>query len=186
MPHDSSFRMPGLPSTEHRPARALGFCDDFQLTGYDDPRRNTERVVGYEPYAPAPLYWIWDLAIYGTLAGLLVLKGPVGRVSQRAAALAIFFGIVALGVAFSLLNFIEGHYDLCTPQRCALPLLPIIAFVAIRAMRTRGVLAVRIALPALAVIAQLVNGQFRIPGFRFPAKATGPAAAGLGAILRAC
>jgi hypothetical protein len=111
-------------------------------------------------YVPAPLYWIWDLAIYGTLAGLLVLKGPVGRVSQRAAALAIFFGIVALGVAFPLLNFIEGHYDFYTPQRYALPLLPIIAFVAIRAMRTRAVLAVGIALPALAVIVQLVNAQF--------------------------
>jgi hypothetical protein len=111
-------------------------------------------------YAPAPLYWIWDLAIYGSLAGLLVLKGPVGRVSQRAAALAIFFGIVALGVAFPLLNFIEGHYDFYTPARYALPLLPIVALVAIRAMRTRGVVAVGIALPALAVIAQLVNGQF--------------------------
>jgi hypothetical protein len=111
-------------------------------------------------YAPAPLYWIWDLAIYGTLAGLLMLKGPVGRISQRAAALAVFFGIVALGVAFPLLNFIEGHYDFYTPERYALPLLPIVAFVAIRAMRTRAVLLVGIALPALAVIAQLATGQF--------------------------
>jgi hypothetical protein len=38
--------------------------------------------------------------------------------------------------------------------------LPIIAFVAIRAMRTRAVLAVGIALPALAVIVQLVDVQF--------------------------
>jgi hypothetical protein len=111
-------------------------------------------------YAPAPLYWIWDLAVYGTLAGLLVLRGPVGRVSQRAAALAIFVGIVALAAGFPLLNFIEGHYDFSTPPRYMLPLLPIIALVAVRAMRTRGVLVVGIALPALAVVAQLVNGQF--------------------------
>lgn len=106
-------------------------------------------------YGPNQLYWMWDLAIYGTLAALLVLKGPVGRVGQRAAALAIFVGIVALAVGFPLLNFIEGHYDFSAPQRYALPLLPIVALVAIRAMRTRGILVVGIALPALAVIYQL-------------------------------
>lgn len=111
-------------------------------------------------YVPAPLYWIWDVAIYGILAGLLVLKGPVGRVSERAAALAVFFGIAALAVGFPLLNFVEGHYNFTTPARYVLPLLPIIALVAIRAMRTRGVLVVGIALPALAVIYQLATSQF--------------------------
>jgi hypothetical protein len=111
-------------------------------------------------YTSAPLYWIWNLAIYGSLVAMLVLKGPVGRISQRASALAILFGIVALGVAFPLLNFIEGHYDFYTPQRYALPLLPIVALVVVRTWRTRGVLLVGIALPALAVIDQLVTGQF--------------------------
>jgi hypothetical protein len=111
-------------------------------------------------YAVAPLYWIWDLAVYGTLAGLLVLKGPVGRVSERAAALAIFVGIVALATGFPLLNFIEGHYDFPAPQRYALPLLPIVAIVVVRTWRTRGVLLLGIALPALAVIDQVVTGQF--------------------------
>jgi hypothetical protein len=111
-------------------------------------------------YVPAPLYWMWDVAIYGTLAGLLFLKGPVGRVSERAAALAVFFGVAALAVGFTLLNFVEGHYDFVAPQRYALPLLPIVALVALRAMRTRGVLMVGIALPALAVIYQLATSQF--------------------------
>ncbi len=112
-------------------------------------------------YVPsAPLYWIWDVAIYGTLAGLLVLKGPVGRVSERAAALAVFVGIVALAVGFPVLNYLEGHYNFTTPKRYVLPLLPIIALVAIRAMRTRGVFVVGIAVPALAVIVQLVTHQF--------------------------
>jgi len=146
------------------PSAVLHALEGFATTSH---LRLTTILIGIQnelsdlsAYATAPLYWIWNLAIYGTLAGLLVLKGPVGRVSQRAAALAIFFGIVALAVAFPLLNFIEGHYDFYTPQRYALPLLPIIAFVAIRAMRTRGVLAVGIALPALAVIVQLVDVQF--------------------------
>jgi hypothetical protein len=72
----------------------------------------------------------------------------------------ILFGIVALGLAFPLLNFIEGHYDFHTPQRYALPLLPIVALVVVRTLRTRGVILVGIALPALAVIDQLVTGQF--------------------------
>ena len=112
-------------------------------------------------YVPsAPLYWIRDVAIYGTLAGLLVLKGPVGRVSERAAALAVFCGIVALAVGFPVLSYLEGHYNFTTPTRYVLPLLPIIALVAIRAMRTRGVLVVGIAVPALAVIVQLGTHQF--------------------------
>lgn len=119
-----------------------------------------EELSVLSAYATAPLYWIWDLAIYGTIIGLLVLKGPVGRISLRAAALAIIFGIVALGVAFPVLNFIEGHYDFYTPQRYALPLLPIVALVVVRVLRTRGVLLVGVALPALAVIDQLVARQF--------------------------
>jgi hypothetical protein len=111
-------------------------------------------------YVSAPLYWMWDVAIYGTLAGLLVLKGPLGRVGERAAALAVFCGIVALAAGFPLLNYLEGHYDFTTPARYALPLLPIVALVALRAMRTRGVLVVGVALPALAVIYQLSTSQF--------------------------
>jgi hypothetical protein len=111
-------------------------------------------------YAAAPLYWIWDVAIYGCLVGLLLLKGPVGRISQRAAALAVLCGIVALGVGIPLFDFVLGHYDFYAPPRYALPLLPVIAIVMVRTLRTRGVLLVGIALPALAVIDQLVSGQF--------------------------
>lgn len=111
-------------------------------------------------YATAPLYWMWNLAIYGCLVGLLLLKGPVGRVSQRAAALAVLVGIVVLGAGIPLLNFVLGHYDFYSPPRYALPLLPVIALVVVRTLRTRGVLLVGIALPALAVIDQLVTGQF--------------------------
>jgi hypothetical protein len=146
------------------PSTVLHALEGFATTSH---LRLTTILVGIQnelsdlsAYATAPLYWIWDLAIYGSLVGLLVLKGPVGRISQRASALAILFGIVALGVAFPLLNFIEGHYDFYTPQRYALPLLPIIALVVVRTLRTRGVLLVGIALPALAVIDQLVVGQF--------------------------
>lgn len=110
-------------------------------------------------YAPAPLYWLWNLAVYGSLAGLLILRGPVGRISQRAAALAIFVGVAALALAFPLLNFIEGHYNFQTPPRYFIPLLPIIGLVVVQAVRRRGLIVLGLVLPALAVIAQLATGQ---------------------------
>jgi hypothetical protein len=146
------------------PSTVLHALEGFAPTSHLRP---TTILVGIQnglsdlvAYANAPLYWIWNLAIYGSLVGLLVLKGPVGRISQRASALAILFGIVALGLAVPLLNYIVGHYDFYSPPRYALPLLPIVALVVVRALRTRGLLIVGLALPALAVIDQLVTGQF--------------------------
>ena len=57
-------------------------------------------------------------------------------------------------------RLLRSIYNVTTPARYVLPLLPIIALVAIRAMRTRGVLAVGIAVPALAVVVQLVTQPF--------------------------
>jgi hypothetical protein len=111
-------------------------------------------------YVPAPLYWIWDVAVYGSLVGLVALRGPVGRISQRATALAIFLGIVALALAFPLINFIEGHYDFYAPSRYALPALPIIAVLVMRTLRTRAVVIIGILLPALAIGFQLTTTQF--------------------------
>jgi hypothetical protein len=111
-------------------------------------------------YTPAPLYWLWDLAVFGSLAGVLLLKGVVQDQRIRAAALAIFAGVAALAVGFVLLNYVQGHYDFPAPQRYALPILPILGIVVARAMRLRGLLVVGLILPACAVIAQLVGGQF--------------------------
>ncbi len=111
-------------------------------------------------YAPAPLYWIWNLTVYGSLVGLLVLQGPVGRPRMRVMATAIFVGMIALAIVFPWLNFIEGHYDFNAQVRYALPLLPLVGFVIARSLRIRGLLLIGIALPALAVIDQLVAGQF--------------------------
>jgi hypothetical protein len=111
-------------------------------------------------YAKSPLYWIWNLSVYGSLVGLLVLEGPVGRPRMRAMAAAIFVGMIALAIVFPWLNFIEGHYDFNAQARYALPLLPLVGFVVVRSLRTRGLLLIGIALPALAVIDQVAAGQF--------------------------
>ena len=98
-------------------------------------------------YSGAPLYWIWNLAVYGSLAGLVVLAGPVARRPLRSAAAAVFIGVVAFAVALPLLNFAEGHYDFYTPARYALPLLPIVGLVLARSMRLRGLVLVGAVLP---------------------------------------
>ena len=111
-------------------------------------------------YSPSPLYWMWNLSVYGSLVGLLLLRGSVGRPRMRVMAVAIFVGMIALALGFPWLNFIEGHYDFNAQTRYFLPLLPLVGFVVARSLRTRGLLLIGIALPALAVIDQVVAGQF--------------------------
>ena len=79
---------------------------------------------------------------------------------MRVMAVAIFVGMFALALGFPWLNFIEGHYDFNAQTRYFLPLLPLVGFVVARSLRTRGLLLIGIALPALAVIDQVVAGQF--------------------------
>lgn len=146
------------------PSVVLHVLQGFSTTPY--PRPSTffngiqQALSDLIAYAPAPLYWFWNLSVYGSLAGLLVLQGPVGRPQLRAMAAAIFIGIIALAAGFPLLNFIEGHYDFYAPSRYALPLLPIVGLVLMRAIRVRGLLLIGVFLPALAVIDQLATGQF--------------------------
>lgn len=109
---------------------------------------------------PAPLYWIWNLSVYGSLAGMVLLQGPVGRPQLRAMAAAVFVGMLALAVAFPVLNFVEGHYNFAVPTRYALPLLPIIGYVLARALRGRGLLLIGAILPALAIFDQVHTNQF--------------------------
>src|SRR6185312_5068590 len=93
-------------------------------------------------WTSAPLFSIWNLAVYGSLAGMIVLQPPVGRPQLRAMAAAIFVGILALAVAFPVLNFVEGHYDFAVPTRYVLPLMPIIGYVLARSLRGRGLMLV--------------------------------------------
>jgi hypothetical protein len=91
---------------------------------------------------------------------MVILRGPVGRPQLRAMAAAVFVGILALAVAFPVLNFAEGHYDFAVPTRYALPLLPIIGYVLARSLRDRGLLLIGAVLPALAVFDQVSTNQF--------------------------
>lgn len=111
-------------------------------------------------YTPAPLYWLWNLAVFGSLAGILLLRRSAEDPRIRAAALAIFTGLAVLAVAFVMLNYVQGHYDFPAPPRYALPILPILGIVVARSLRLRGLLLVGLVLPALAIVAQLVGGQF--------------------------
>jgi hypothetical protein len=146
------------------PSVVLHVLQGFSTTGHVRP---STILVGVESglsgliaWVPAPLYWIWNLAVYGSLAGMVVLQGPVGRPQLRAMAAAVFVGILALAVAFPVFNFVEGHYDFAVPTRYALPLLPIIGYVLARSLRGRGLLLIGAILPALAVFDQVYTSQF--------------------------
>ncbi|HEY1445278.1 MAG TPA: hypothetical protein VGF51_10285 [Acidimicrobiales bacterium] len=136
----------------------------FSTTGHVQPSTILtgiqSELSGLVAWVPAPLFWVWNLAVYGSLAGMVVLQGPVGRPQLRAMAAAVFVGILALAVAFPVFNFAEGHYNFAVPTRYALPLLPIIGYVVARAMRGRGLLLVGVVLPALAVFDQVHLNQF--------------------------
>jgi hypothetical protein len=146
------------------PSDVLHALESFMTSTY--PRPSTI-LSGFEyqlsvlnAYSSAPFYWIWNLAVFGSLAGVLLLRGVVQDSRVRAGALAIFAALAALAVAFDLLNYAQGHYNFPAPPRYALPILPILGIVVARAMRLRGLLIVGLVLPACAVIAQLVGGQF--------------------------
>jgi hypothetical protein len=117
-------------------------------------------LSGFALWTPAPLFWIWNLAVYGSLAGMVVLQPPVGRPQLRAMAAAVFVGILALAVAFPVLNFVEGHYDFAVPTRYALTLMPIIGYVLARSLRGRGLMLVGVILPSLALFDQVYTNQF--------------------------
>jgi hypothetical protein len=146
------------------PSVVLHALQGFSTTGHVRPTtilNGAESALsGLVAWVPAPLYWMWNLAVYGSLAGMVVLQGPVGRPQLRAMAAAVFVGILALAVAFPVLNFVEGHYDFAVPTRYALPLLPIIGYVLARTLRGRGLLLVGVILPALAIFDQVYTNQF--------------------------
>ena len=110
-------------------------------------------------YVPAPLYWLWNLSVYGTLAGVVLLRDSAVAPRLRSLAAAIFIGVLALAAAYPTVNAFVGHFDWGSAERYTLPLLPLVGIVVARTLRPWGLLVVGIALPGLAVIVQLVNGQ---------------------------
>jgi len=112
------------------------------------------------PYASAPLYWFWNLGVYGTLAGAVVSRN-LDRASWavRSAAIAVFVGLAALAAGYTLLFYFEGHYNYYSGARFALPVLPIIAFVVVKAVRRSGLLLMGVALPGSALLVQLVGAR---------------------------
>lgn len=119
-----------------------------------------DELAMFIPYVPTPLYWLWNLAVFGTLAGLVLLPGR-GRSSvwARSAAISVFAGLVLLAVGYAVLFYLEGHFNYYSEARFALPVLPIIALVVVRAVRRSGLLVVGVLLPGSAAAAQLLVGR---------------------------
>jgi hypothetical protein len=119
---------------------------------------------GFQPFAlvrGAPLYALWNLAVIGSLIGILVLKGPpAGSARLRAMAFAVVLGFVLVTAGANVLSWFQGHYIVNIGSRYGIPILPILGLVLVRALRVRGLLLVGLLVPGAALIAQLVQGQF--------------------------
>jgi hypothetical protein len=112
------------------------------------------------PLASAPLYWVWNLAVYGMFAAIIFLRERGQKAARwRSLAMATFAGIGLFVLGYTLIFTLEGHYNLAPGARFSLPVLPIIALVVVRSLRRSGLLTIGILLPGSAAAAQLLAGR---------------------------
>jgi hypothetical protein len=112
------------------------------------------------PYQPdAPAHHIWNLMFFGVVIAVLVVKTRSDVTSgTRTLAIAPVAGLLALAIGWPLLLYAQGHYDLPASGRYALPLLPVLALVVVRAVGRLGMLSLGVVLPATAAVWQLAYG----------------------------
>jgi hypothetical protein len=107
----------------------------------------------FVPSPGQPLYVIWDLVLYGALAGLLLNRSTDRAWGLRSLLAGVLIASILLGLGFTLQDYFEGHYNYVTPARYFLPMVPLVAYLAVRAFRSGAVLVTGLALPAAAVTA---------------------------------
>ena len=135
-----------------------------QMTAY--PRWATlERSLqlafsAYISSAGQPLYWIWNVLIYGSAGGLLLNRGGDRNRALQALAVGTLAAAIALALGFSLLNYFEGHFNYYTPARYFLPLLPILGYLVAKSLRPVPLVFLGVALPGLATISAIFGHPF--------------------------
>jgi hypothetical protein len=73
----------------------------------------------------------------------------------RALAVGIFTALMVLAVGFPLLDYFQGHFNFAAPARYDLVLVPLLAYVAAKALRPALVAVVGVVVPALTVVSTL-------------------------------
>ncbi len=107
----------------------------------------------------APLYSIWNVCVFGSLLAVVLRARPGSdSVALRTAAIGAVTALALVCFAYMIILYVVGHYDSGVSARLGLPVLPIIAVLVVRYLRRSGLVALGIALPAVAAVAQLTSG----------------------------
>jgi len=115
----------------------------------------------FDPSTPSSFHAIWNLAFFAVVAGVLLVKPLNGALSgARALAAGALVALIALAVGWPLLVFVQGHFDYAASGRYALPLVPILALVVVRAVGRYGLLLLGVGFPLVATILQLKTGKY--------------------------
>jgi hypothetical protein len=115
-----------------------------------------------QPYYPrAPLYFVWNLAVFGLLATMVLLPTRLALGTRtRMLAVGALAGFATIAVAWPAIVFVQGHFNYPAPARYGLPLLPVVALVVARFHKRAGLLWIGLAIPAAAALSQLMSRTF--------------------------
>jgi hypothetical protein len=112
------------------------------------------------PLGTTSVDFVWELAVLGTIAGIIFLRKRADEDPWvRPASIGIVVGLVALAIFFPMYQYLEGHYNFYGPPRYGLPMLPIVALVIVRSVRSSGLVTMGVILPSAAAAAQLLPGH---------------------------
>lgn len=111
--------------------------------------------TAFEASPRRPLFTLWNLLVYGSVLGVAVNQAAVRGRTVRALAVGTFTGLTVLAVGFPLLDYFQGHFNFAAPARYDLVLVPLLAYVAAKALRPALVALVGVVVPALTVVSTL-------------------------------
>lgn len=107
-----------------------------------------------------PLYTMWNLLVFGAVAGLAFNHSSSKRRALPALAGGTLAALVALGLGFSLLDYFQGHFNFVIQARYVIAIVPLLAYLLARSLRPSGLVLVGVVVPALAVTSTLIGHPF--------------------------
>jgi hypothetical protein len=118
----------------------------------------TSMFVPY--FGDSPTHYLWNLTFFAVVIGVVILRVPSAETSDtRLLSIASMAGVVAVSVGWTVLSYLQGHYDGVATPRYGLSLLPIMAIVVVRSVPRAGLLVLSLLFPVAGVMWQL-SGKF--------------------------
>jgi hypothetical protein len=140
----------------------LGFSHVATLQPSTVSESISTTVSLFQPYYPFDgVNVIWGVCVFGLLVGFWFLDMPKAVARRvRGLSLGILVGVIALALGWTILVFLQGHYNFAGAIRYEICLLPLIGYVIVRGCRRFGVAAVGIGLPVICAAIQLASGKY--------------------------